>query len=71
MTNREWLSTLSDKDLVSFWKSCDPTCINDKGEHMETACGISRCDLNSTLCLIEWLTLEHIEYKQIEFIEKD
>ena len=58
MTNREWLNTLTDEQLVLFWKSWNVTFLVNGKEEM-TATGIGRQWTSSQYALTLWLSEEH------------
>lgn len=54
MTNREWLNTLTNEQLVLFWNS-DASTFLVNGKQEQTAHGIGRMWTSSVGRLIEWL----------------
>ena len=54
MTNREWLATLTDEQLVKFMRTFK--------EGMCDCCSVSRpelCDVNCFHNQVKWLSMEH------------
>ena len=54
MTNREWLNTLTNEQLVLFWNSDASTFLVD-GKQEQTAHCIGRQWTSSKSRLVEWL----------------